>query len=41
MESILEPLEIMAWMMQDPNQKSFTIKDFFKSHPIKDSLNKR
>jgi len=30
MESILEPLEIMAWMMQDPNQKKFTIKEFFE-----------
>jgi len=29
MEAILEPLEIMAYKMQDPNQKSFTIKDFF------------
>ncbi|WNY99950.1 type IV secretion system DNA-binding domain-containing protein [Sulfurospirillum sp. 'SP'] len=30
MEQILEPLEIMAYQMQDPNQKSFTIKEFFK-----------
>ena len=30
MESILEPLEIMTWMMQDPKQKRFTIKEFFK-----------
>jgi len=30
MESILEPLEIMAWMMQNPKQKKFTIKDFFE-----------
>ncbi len=29
MEAILEPLEIMAWQMQNPNQKSFRIKDFF------------
>lgn len=30
MEQILEPLEIMAYQMQDQNQKRFTIKDFFK-----------
>jgi len=30
MEAIIEPLEIMAWKMQNPKQKSFTIKDFFK-----------
>lgn len=30
MEQILEPLEIMTYQMQDPNQKSFTIKEFFK-----------
>ena len=30
MEAILEPLEIMAYKMQNSNQKSFTIKDFFK-----------
>lgn len=30
MEAILEPLEIMAWKMQDPKQKSFVISDFFK-----------
>jgi len=30
MEQVLEPLEIMAWQMQDKNQKTFTIKDFFK-----------
>jgi len=30
MEAILEPLEIMAWKMQDPNQKKFVIKDFFE-----------
>ena len=30
MEAILEPLEIMAWKMQDPNQKRFIIKDFFE-----------
>lgn len=30
MEQILEPLEIMAYQMQDPNQKSFTIREFFK-----------
>ncbi|MBV5277718.1 MAG: type IV secretion system DNA-binding domain-containing protein [Campylobacteraceae bacterium] len=30
MEQILEPLEIMAYQMQDPNQKSFTIKQFFQ-----------
>lgn len=30
MEAILEPLEIMAWKMQNPNQKSFIIADFFK-----------
>lgn len=29
MEAILEPLEIMAWQMQNPGQKSFKIKDFF------------
>lgn len=29
MEAILQPLEIMAWQMQNPNQKSFKIKDFF------------
>jgi len=29
MEAILEPLEIMAFKMQDPKQKSFIIKDFF------------
>jgi len=30
MEAIIEPLEIMAWKMQNPNQKRFVIKDFFK-----------
>lgn len=30
MEAILEPLEIMAFKMQDPEQKRFVIKDFFK-----------
>lgn len=30
MEAILEPLEIMAFKMQDPKQKSFVIADFFK-----------
>ena len=30
MESIIEPLEIMAWMMQDEKQKTFTIAEFFK-----------
>jgi len=30
MEAILEPLEIMAWKMQNPNQKKFIIKDFFE-----------
>ena len=30
MEQILEPLEIMTYQMQDPNQKRFTIKEFFK-----------
>lgn len=30
MEAILEPLEIMAYKMQDPKQKSFIIKDFFQ-----------
>jgi hypothetical protein len=29
MEVMLESLEIMAWKMQDPKQKSFIIKDFF------------
>jgi hypothetical protein len=29
MESIIEPLEIMAWRMQDPNVQKFTIRDFF------------
>ena len=29
MEAILEPLEIMAWKIQDPKQKKFVIKDFF------------
>ena len=26
---MIEPLEIMAWKMQNPRQKRFTIKDFF------------
>ncbi len=30
MEAILEPLEIMAWKMQNPKQKRFVIADFFK-----------
>lgn len=30
MEAILEPLEIIAFKMQDPNQKKFIIKDFFE-----------
>lgn len=30
MEAILEPLEIMAYMMQNPKQKKFVIADFFK-----------
>jgi len=30
MESIIEPLEIMAWQMQNQDQKQFIIKDFFK-----------
>ena len=30
MEAIVEPLEIMAWQMQNPNKKRFTIKEFFK-----------
>lgn len=30
MESMIEPLEIMAWKMQNPKQKSFIIKDYFK-----------
>jgi len=30
MEAILEPLEVMAFQMQDPNQKTFVIKDFLK-----------
>ncbi len=30
MEAIIEPLEIMAWKMQNPKQKSFVIADFFK-----------
>jgi len=30
MEGILEPLEIMAWQMQQKGQKTFTIKEFFK-----------
>lgn len=30
MEQILEPLEIMAYQMQDPSQKRFTIREFFK-----------
>lgn len=30
MEVMLEPLEIMAWKMQQKAQKSFIIKDFFK-----------
>jgi len=30
MEQIMEPLEIMAYQMQNPNQKSFTIREFFK-----------
>jgi hypothetical protein len=29
MEAIIEPLEIMAWKMQNPKQKRFLIKDFF------------
>ena len=29
MEAIIEPLELMAWKMQNPKQKSFVIKDFF------------
>ena len=29
MEAIIEPLELMAWKMQNPKQKSFIIKDFF------------
>jgi len=29
MEAVLEPLEIMAWMMQNPKQKKFVIRDFF------------
>ena len=29
MESLIEPLEIMAWMMQNPKQKTFTIQEFF------------
>ncbi len=29
MESMIEPLEIMAWKMQNPRQKRFTIRDFF------------
>ena len=30
MEQVLEPLEIMAWQMQQKGQKTFTIKEFFK-----------
>lgn len=30
MEQILEPLEIMAYQMQNPKQKRFTIKEFFE-----------
>ena len=30
MKAIIEPLEIMAFKMQNPNQKTFTIKEFFK-----------
>lgn len=30
MESIIEPLEIMAWRMQDENVQKFTIRDFFE-----------
>lgn len=30
MEQVIEPLEIMAWQMQQKETKSFTIKDFFE-----------
>ncbi|MDO8453264.1 MAG: type IV secretion system DNA-binding domain-containing protein, partial [Sulfurimonas sp.] len=30
MESLVEPLEIMAWEMQKKNKKTFVIADFFK-----------
>jgi hypothetical protein len=30
MEQVIEPLEIMAWQMQQKDVKSFTINDFFK-----------
>jgi len=29
MQQVIESLEIMAWQMQDPRQKKFTIKEFF------------
>lgn len=30
MEQVLEPLEIMAWQMQQKDTKTFTLKDFFE-----------
>jgi len=30
MEAMIEPLEMLAWQLEDPRKKTFTIKDFFK-----------